>query len=122
VKIFLPKDVITKYNCETPNDLIDFIGITNQVLKIQECDRNEIHYEKNPLLYRRGIPGYQYIVNFIMNRVPSDIYRFKNPRYTFDKDIHPDSVSIVARQPEVAKKGGNQEGAANDGNDRSAIE
>lgn len=55
--------------------------MTKSMLKLQANDRNEVHFENNPNLYRRGIPGYIYYYNFIMNRVPSDIYQFKNPRY-----------------------------------------
>ena len=51
------------------------------MLKLQANDRNVVHSENNPNLYRRGIPGYIYYYNFIMNRVPSDIYQFKNQKY-----------------------------------------
>jgi len=91
VKVFLPKDVLKQ--CETPNELIEFIGITNTILKLQECDRNEVHYETNPFIYRRKIALYMYLFNFVMNRVPSDIYRFKNPPLSFDRNYHPDLTS-----------------------------
>ncbi len=35
---------------------------------------------ENSLIYRRGIPGYIYLFNYVMNRVPSDIFRIKNPK------------------------------------------
>jgi hypothetical protein len=58
-------------------------------------DRNEIHLESNPKLYRRGIPGYHYIANFLMNRVPSDIYRIKNPKLVVEKESHGNVKDIV---------------------------
>lgn len=82
IKIYLPKDVLRTY--ETPNALISFVGYTNLILKLQETDRNEIHFETNSFLYRSKIAGYQYVVNFIMNKIPSDIYRFKNPKMQLD--------------------------------------
>jgi hypothetical protein len=68
------------------------------VLKIQEVDRNEVHFESNPLIYRRGIAGYQYVVNFIMNRVPSDIYRIKNPKFPIEKDAPSLNLSNAIQQ------------------------
>jgi hypothetical protein len=36
-------------------------------------------------LYRRGTPGYIYLFNFINNRVPSDLYRVKNPKLSIGR-------------------------------------
>lgn len=34
----------------------------------------------NPLIYKRAIPAYMYLYHFMINRVPTDLYRVKNPR------------------------------------------
>ena len=75
--------------CETPLDLIDYVSKVKDVLRLQETfrgkvsDRNEYHLLNNPNVYRRSTPGYIYLFNFIMNRVPSDLYRVKNPKLEF---------------------------------------
>lgn len=62
--------------------------------------------ETNPNLYRRGIAGYIYYYNFILNNVPSDIYRIKNPKLEVDtsgqtkeianrRTVAPDTFSTV---------------------------
>lgn len=76
----------------TPQKLFDYVAKTRQLLKLQANDRNEAHFENNPNLYRRGIAGYIYYYNFIMNRVPSDIYQFKNPKYGANKENIKDSL------------------------------
>jgi hypothetical protein len=40
----------------------------------------------NGNIYRKAIPLYIYLANFIMNRVPSDIYRLKNPKLAIDSN------------------------------------
>jgi len=42
--------------------------------------RNDDEMESNPNLYRRTVALYMYIPIFVMNRIPSDIYRVKNPK------------------------------------------
>lgn len=77
LKIYLPKDMLKL--CETPNELIEYVGQTKEVLRLQETDRNEVYVQNNGNIYKRATPAYVYLANFIMNRVPSDIYRLKNP-------------------------------------------
>jgi len=84
LKIYLPKDIFRL--CETPNELIEHIGFTNVMLTLHPNERNEVIMEKNNVLYSRGIPGYEYLYYFIMNRIPSDIYRLKNPKFEVDED------------------------------------
>ena len=38
-------------------------------------------------MYRSSTPGYIYLLNFLMNRVPSDIYRIKNPKLEIGQEI-----------------------------------
>jgi hypothetical protein len=42
--------------------------------------RNEDEYEANSKIYKRNTPFYMYLPIFVMNRVPSDMYRLKNPK------------------------------------------
>ena len=42
--------------------------------------RNEQQLLNNPNVYRRSTPAYILLFNFIMNRVPSDLYRVRNPK------------------------------------------
>lgn len=78
LKIYLPTHILKTH--KTPELLYEYVSMTRSMLKLQANDRNEIHLENNPRIYRRGIPGYIYYYNFIMNRVPSDLYLFKNPK------------------------------------------
>lgn len=85
MKLYFPKDFLRlkegdKYLADTPNKLIDYVSRIKENLKLPYNDRNENHWEYNVNLYRRSIPSYIYVYNFIMNRVPSDIYRIKNPK------------------------------------------
>jgi hypothetical protein len=52
----------------------------------QRLPRNEEEQEKNPNIYKRSIPWYMYLPIFVMNRIPSDIYRLKNPKLEFEID------------------------------------
>ena len=76
--------------CETPLDLIEYVSKVNQTLRLSETfrgkisERNEYQLQHNPNLYRRSVPGYIYLYNFIINRVPSDLYRVKNPKLDID--------------------------------------
>ncbi len=85
MKLYFPKDFLKlkegdKFLADTPNKFIDYVSKVKANLRLPYNDRNEHHWENNPKLYRRSIPGYIYIHNFLMNRVPSDIYRIKNPK------------------------------------------
>lgn len=84
LKLFFPKDILRK--CETPLELIEYVSKVKDTLRLQETfrgkvsDRNEWHLLNNPNVSRRSLPAYRYLYNFIMNRVPSDLYRVKNPK------------------------------------------
>ena len=85
LKLYFPKDFLTKY--QTPEDLIDYVSKIKDVLKLQETFRGKVHWrneeqmETNLNLYKRAIPAYMYLYNFMMNTVPTGLYRVKNPQY-----------------------------------------
>ncbi len=85
LKLYFPKDMLAKY--PTPNELIDYVSKIKDVLKLQETFRGKVHERNeeqlltNPNLYKRAIPAYMYLYNFMMNRVPTDLYRVKNPQF-----------------------------------------
>ena len=72
--------------CETPIELVDYVSKMKEVLRLQETfrgkvhDKNEDQLENNPNLYKRAIAAYMYLYYFMMNHVPTDLYRVKNPR------------------------------------------
>jgi hypothetical protein len=37
-------------------------------------------YNKNKSIIKPGIPLYMYLPVFLMNRIPSDLYRVRNPK------------------------------------------
>ncbi|CDW85589.1 UNKNOWN [Stylonychia lemnae] len=87
LKLYFPKDILklkdnnnANYIADTPNKLIDYVSKVKDKLQLPLRDRNEQHLEFNSNLYRSAIPSYIYLLNFLMNRVPSDIYRIKNPK------------------------------------------
>ena len=71
---------------ESPQLLINYVSTVKDTLRLQETFRgkvsyrNELHLLNNPNVYRRSTPVYILLFNFIMNRVPSDLYRVKNPQ------------------------------------------
>jgi hypothetical protein len=88
LKLFLPKDILKK--SETPLELFECVSKVKDTLRLQETfrgkvsDRNEWHLLNNPNVSRKRTPAYMYVYNFIMNRVPSDLYRVKNPPLTLE--------------------------------------
>ena len=84
LKLFFPKDIFKI--CSSPSELLDYVSKIKEVLRLKENDRNDIQIETNLNLYRKSIPGYIYLFNFIMNRVPTDIYRIRNPKLEIERD------------------------------------
>lgn len=104
MKLFFPKDILRK--CETPLELIEYVSKVKDTLRLQETfrgkvsDRNEWHLHNNPNVSRRSLPAYRYLYNFIMNRVPSDLYRVKNPKLDFSGgSARRNSISDQAQNP-----------------------
>ena len=84
VRIYLPKEILRL--CETPNEFIEYVGFTNFVIPLPRCDRNEIQATTNPRIKKRSIPLHYHLHNFIMSRIPSDIYKIRNPSLRVEKD------------------------------------
>lgn len=94
VRIFLPRQIL--HLCETPNQLIEYVGYTSSVIKLPQCDRNEMKVKTNPRLKKRSTPLHYHLHNFIMSRIPSDIFRIRNPSLGIEKD--PKSGQLVVTQ------------------------
>ena len=84
VRIYLPRHILSL--CETPNEFIEYVGFTNFVIPLPRCDRNEIQATTNPRIKKRSTPLHYHLHNFIMSRIPSDIYKIRNPSLRVDKD------------------------------------
>lgn len=102
LKIYLPKDILKQ--CRSPKQLIEFFGKTPFILK-QSIVHNDDEVENNPSLFKRNVPLYMYLPIFVMNRIPSDIYRVRNPMLKIKKSaktgyrfVEP-NTSIVASAP-----------------------
>jgi len=78
----MPKDILKQ--CKSPKELIEYFGKTNFILR-PKVVRNDDEMESNKNLYKRNIPFYMYLPIFVMNRIPSDVYRVKNPKLEIKK-------------------------------------
>ena len=96
VRIFLPRDVLTL--CETPNQLIEYVGFTQQVIRLPQCDRNEIVIKTNPRLKQRGTPLHYHLHNFVMSRIPSDIYKIRNPSLGLEKEPKTGKLVVTCKK------------------------
>lgn len=83
-RVYIPKDILKK-ECLCPKQLVDYFGRTSFVLR-QRLPRDEEEQDRNPKIYKRNIPAYMYLAIFVMNRIPSDIYRLKNPKLEIETD------------------------------------
>mmetsp|Transcript_17802 Transcript_17802/g.27535 ORF Transcript_17802/g.27535 Transcript_17802/m.27535 type:complete len:361 (-) Transcript_17802:272-1354(-) len=77
LKVYLPRDIL-KRECHSPQQLMDYFSRTPFVIR-QRILRND-DIDKNQNIYKKGTPFYMYLPIFVMNRIPSDIYRLKNPK------------------------------------------
>ena len=50
----------------------------------------------NPLLKKRGTPLHYHLHNFVMSRIPTDLYRVRNPSLALEKN--PTSSNLVVTQ------------------------
>ena len=71
-RIYMAKDILSI--CKCPKELIEYFGKTPFMLKPKNV-RDDEQLEENNKIAKRNIPWYMYLPIFIMNRVPSDIYR-----------------------------------------------
>ena len=88
----MPKEILRL--CETPNEFIEYVGFTNFVIPLPRCDRNEIQATTNPRIKKRSIPLHYHLHNFIMSRIPSDIYKIRNPSLRVEKDEKSGQVKV----------------------------
>lgn len=74
LKIYLPAKITEVY--KTPEDLIDYISTVDAVIRLIENDENDAYLEKDidKKIIRIRKPAYKYLLNFLVNYVPSDLY------------------------------------------------
>lgn len=74
LKIYLPAK-ITEMK-KTPKELVDYISDVDAVLRLIENDENDVYLENDTkrIIMRLRKPAYKYLLNFLMNYVPSDFY------------------------------------------------
>ena len=96
VRIYLPKHILTL--CETPEHLIEYVGHTNFMIPLPKCDRNENPAITNPRIKKRSIPMHYHLHNFIMSRVPSDIYKIRNPSINVEKDSKSGILNVTQKR------------------------
>jgi len=96
VRIFLPRDILNL--CETPNQLIEYVGYTSSVIRLPQCDRNEMKMKTNPRLKKRNTPLHYHLHNFVMSRIPSDIYKVRNPGLDIEKDPKTNQLVIIQKK------------------------
>ena len=77
--MMLPKSFTLTFH--TPQSLIQCVGYVNTVLNLQSRDENEWELRNNPKLYRKKTSPAIFLVNFIMNNIPSMFYLNKNKKY-----------------------------------------
>lgn len=71
--------------CKSPKQLIEYLGKTPFILK-PSIIRNDDEVENNVNLFGKFTPLYMYLPIFVMNRIPSDDYRFRNPMLKIKKN------------------------------------
>lgn len=72
--------------CETPNELINYVGTAPYVIKLQTNDRNATDCHENPKLIKRENPFHFMLLNFVTWRVPSDFYLLSKPGWQCTSD------------------------------------
>lgn len=75
LKIYLPGKVIE--TIKSPQELADYISDVDAVLKLIENDENDMYIEMDVsrTIIRVRKPAYMYLMNFLMNYIPSDFYK-----------------------------------------------
>lgn len=71
----MPKDILRK--CRSPKELCEYFGNTSFRL-IPKVVRNDDEMENNKSIMKKGVPLYMYLPIFVMNRIPSDLFRIRN--------------------------------------------
>ena len=96
VKIFLPKEILKL--CETPHQLIEYVGYTDTLIRLPACDRNEMLIKTNRKLKKKSTPLHYHLHNFIMSRIPSDMYRIFNPSLGIEKNLDTGELYISEKK------------------------
>lgn len=75
LKIYLPNRVTEVY--KTPRQFIEYVSDADLVLRLIENDENDQYIETDTenVMIRVRKPAYKYLLNFLMNYVPSDFYK-----------------------------------------------
>jgi len=94
VKLFLPSDILTL--CETPNKLIEYVGVTSTIVRLPMNDRNEDARRLNKNIRKKGTPLHWHLHNYIMSRIPSDLYLIRNPSLGLEIDPTTGLQHVVA--------------------------
>ena len=96
MKIFLPREILAL--CDTPNKLIEYVGYTSSVIRLSPCDRNEMKIKTNPRLKQRTTPLHYHLHNFLMSRIPSDMYKIRNPSLGIEKDPRSNLLEVTEKK------------------------
>ena len=91
-------------HCETPNQLIEYVGLMNWIMKLPACDRNDEVRMHNTRIRKKQLPPHFNLINFIMNRVPSDLYRMRNPKLKIEKDKKSKNGHLEVNQKSTLRK------------------
>jgi len=75
LKIYLPAKITETY--KSPHELAEHVSDADAVLRLIENDENDIYLEQDVsrVIMRVRKPAYKYVLNFLMNYVPSDLYQ-----------------------------------------------
>jgi len=65
------------------------------VIRLPACDRNELIIKTNSRLKQRTTPLHYHLHNFVMSRIPTDIYKIRNPSLGLERD--PKTGLLVAK-------------------------
>jgi len=94
VKLFLPSDILSI--CDTPNKLIEYVGFTSTIVRLPLNDRNEDARRLNKNIRKKGTPLHWHMHNYIMSRIPSDLYLILNPSLGIETDPATGLQHVVA--------------------------
>ena len=68
------------------------------MIRLPQCDRNETKLKTNPRLKKRSTPLHYHLHNFVMSRIPSDIFLVRNPSLGIEKDSKSGKLAVVPKK------------------------
>jgi len=95
-KLYLPSDIFTL--CETPNQLIEYVGWSDEIMKLPKEDRNEDARRLNPNIKKKGTPIHWHLHNYIMSRIPTDLYLIRNPSLGIETDPATGLKTVISKK------------------------